>query len=489
MLNNQSFKNSGKDSSLPQLSEKEVLDYLDRIEVRLQLPSLSLLQDIVVGTLAHLPFQNLSMLSNERIRPSPENICSDMISGLGGLCTVRNPFLYRLLTSLGFKVRFVSATIQKPDCHIVLIVKIDEDDWWVDVGNGYPYQFPIRLGDQEPKSHPFLQYRLISKDDGWSLEHFRNDEWNINYHFSAKGVDYTLFDEMHRLHYSEPGWGPFLTGLRVNRWWDDKFAILRDNLGTSPDGEEILDSPTKISDWIAKWFPKNGFLENVNVTESFYIWKFEVGMIRKSEELINQVHEMIGGDAEKQGTWQLELMKSFGLKPEHKFLDYGCGTLRGGLFVIPYLRETNYTGIEINPLFVRVAKRLIENNKLEYLQPRIITTNEITSLDEQFDYILTQSVLNHLEEKELTVLIENISDMLGKNGSWVSTVCYDSNIETINYKTPHPFRDNETLNSRFNPGWFESLLNFNGLKIEHLSDLIHSNRTLSIVLIKKMEES
>ena len=150
------------------------------------------------------------MLTNEWIRPTNKLIKHDMLSGLGGLCTVRNPFLHEFLKCLGYKVRFASSTMIEPDCHITLIVELDGNDWWVDVGNGYPYMEPIMLGDQKEKSNWFMKYKLVQKSGRYHVYHkINNGDWELNHHFSAKGVDFSAFDRMHHLHYSVPGWGPF----------------------------------------------------------------------------------------------------------------------------------------------------------------------------------------------------------------------------------------------------------------------------------------
>jgi arylamine N-acetyltransferase/SAM-dependent methyltransferase len=477
----------GKEPADIWLSDDQVSTYLNRIEVIQQRPNTHFLRAIVSGTITHLPFQNLSMLTRERIRPSPEQICSDMVSGIGGLCTVRNPFLFHLLSKLGFNVRYVSVDINKQACHIALLVNIDGDDWWVDVGNGFPYHHPVRLGDGTPIIHSFLQYRLIYQHNRWEVQHCRNGLWKTNYHFSSEGVDYSTFDEMHESHYSQPGWGPFLTGLRVNRWGGEDYAILRDNIATSPDGEEIIDTPEKVQGWISKWFPKSGFLENVNVTAAFYMWKFEVGLLRNSNENIEQIHELVGGNAEERGPWHLDLMNHFGLEPHHRLLDVGCGTLRGGIHLIPFLEAEKYVGIDPNPLFIRIAQRLIQETNLQHLKPRITNIDNFESND-RFDFILTQSVLNHLNEDQLHSLVDKIRVLLESDGTWISTVYFDSNIDTIQSNSPHPFRPNESVNSRFNPEWFESLLLHSGFSVEVISDLIHPHHNFSIIAIKKKKE-
>ena len=257
-----------------EFTEMEIQSFLKRIEVDFSVPNEQSLEEIVSGIIEHLPFQNFSMLTDDWVRPSPLKIKRDMLSGHGGLCTVRNPFLHEFLKSLGFSVRYVSSTINEPDCHISLLVNIDNNDWWVDVGNGFPYLKPIQLGNQREINHPFIKYRIVNKQGRWYVQHKKSEgEWKTNHHFSDNGVPYSIFDKMHKLHYSIPGWGPFLTGLRVNRWWMEGGVILKDERAFSPDGEEILRTPMEIISWVKKWFPKSGFLDSIDVQNADLIWR------------------------------------------------------------------------------------------------------------------------------------------------------------------------------------------------------------------------
>ncbi len=58
----------------------------------------------------------------------------------------------------------------------------------------------------------------------------------------------------------------------------------------------------------------------------------------------------IGGMWEIIGEVQFEFLVSQGLKPQHRLLDIGCGTLRGGRHFIAYLEAEKYTGIDLSTL-------------------------------------------------------------------------------------------------------------------------------------------
>jgi len=250
------------------LTTNQIDDFLESIDVQLGEDKLTNLQKIVSKFMEHVPFQNLTMLIGPRRRPNWNEICEDLISGIGGLCTARNPFLKVLLEKLGFDVYFVSSSMIKPDCHICLVVTIDSSKYWVDVGNGYPYNIPYKLGSEEVIEHRFMNYRIVKRRDKWFVEHkFENSEqWKVNQTFSDQKVPYSFFDTMHNLHYTVENYGPFLKGLRANRWWKNGGILLRDNLVTDLESEHKINDLQEFKKWIKELFPSSPINDN-KITE------------------------------------------------------------------------------------------------------------------------------------------------------------------------------------------------------------------------------
>ena len=56
----------------------------------------------------------------------------------------------------------------------------------------------------------------------------------------------------------------------------------------------------------------------------------------------------VGGLWDEIGCLQLEFLKAQGLEPGHRFLDIGCGSLRAGVKLVPYLDPGHYFGIDAN---------------------------------------------------------------------------------------------------------------------------------------------
>ena len=84
------------------LTDSDIISFLRQIQVEKGQPSPLFLEQIVAGIVEHVPFQNITMLTGPRQRPSNGWIKKEMLNGLGGLCTVRNPFLYCLLKRIKY---------------------------------------------------------------------------------------------------------------------------------------------------------------------------------------------------------------------------------------------------------------------------------------------------------------------------------------------------------------------------------------------------
>lgn len=464
------------------LSQEQVEQYLELIGVELESPSFDFLCKIISKSLSEIPFQNFTMLTRQKIRPSINEICNDMLNGVGGLCTIRNPFLFQILIKLGFHVYYVSCSMEKEDCHIAMIVNLENQKYLVDIGNGFPYQNPIKLGDFSSQKHPFIEYRLIRKNSSWILEHKRNDSWKKNYSFFDKEVDYSYFDLMHENHYQKPGWGPFLTGLRLNKWWDDKFVILRDDIATSPDGTEIIENPVQLETWCNKWFGPE-FTKIINPFMSYYIALFEKGLIEKDENKIEKIHDLVGWNTQKMKEWHSHIIEIYDLDSNSKFLDYGCGTLRGGIPIMKVLNSGNYTGVDISELFIYVSKNQVDYYQLSQYKPKLFSLQNF-KWEEKYDVILTQSVINHLNIGQLKNVISNLNSVLAQNGIWISTICFDEKITSFAIEEQHPFRENETINSRVNPEFLKQLLSEENL-IFNYTKIIHPNPIFSVIEIRR----
>jgi len=123
---------------------------------------------------------------------------------------------------------------------------------------------------------------------------------------------------------------------------------------------------------------------------------------------------------EKRGAFQLILLRRAGLLPHHQLLDYGCGPARGGVHLIKYLDPGHYTGLDINPDYVRAARKVVEEQNLVNRRPRFVCTSDYHDT-QQFDFCLLFSVLNHCTPSEISAFFRFIKPRLSPTGSVLIT--------------------------------------------------------------------
>lgn len=257
------------------LNGKEVDSFLALIKVDKSINDIAFLNRIIAGIFHTIPFQNLTLL-NAKKRPDDKQIVKDMLLGIGGLCNTRNRFVYILLKTLGFKVHFLSATIMQPECHIILLICINDEKYMVDTGNGFPYLSAINLNENKIFSHPYMQYRVIKDNLRFYMQHKKNTgDWKNNYHFNLETVAFSSFYTMLDKQYSEIGWGPFTTIILINKWSLNGGVIIRNKLCLALNKNSVAEKyPLKtLNDFkqsVKHFFPDNNFVDLVDIDNA---WK------------------------------------------------------------------------------------------------------------------------------------------------------------------------------------------------------------------------
>ncbi|MDH3659331.1 MAG: class I SAM-dependent methyltransferase [Alphaproteobacteria bacterium] len=129
-------------------------------------------------------------------------------------------------------------------------------------------------------------------------------------------------------------------------------------------------------------------------------------------------HDAIGGHWDEMGELQFRFLVDNGLKPEHRMLDIGCGTLRGGRHFIRYLDAGHYTGIDISKKVLAYGQELLVEEKLAEKRPKLVLNQEkrlrfSEFADQTFDYLLAQSVFTHLPPEYIEECFQHIRQIMG----------------------------------------------------------------------------
>lgn len=185
------------------------------------------------------------------------------------------------------------------------------------------------------------------------------------------------------------------------------------------------------------------------------------------------------------GPWQLDLLLRLGLDQDATLLDLGCGTLRGGLHFIRFLRPGRYHGAEVDEDMLARGARLVSLAGLDEKAPRLMSLVALDAQALSLDWVLTQSVLNHLDEHGTVATVGRVSRSLGPEGRWVSTACFDAKVERVEAGAVHGRRPREFWRSLTNPRWFRGVLDRCGLYMEEVGDAAHP-RGLDVFVARRV---
>jgi arylamine N-acetyltransferase len=216
-----------------QISNEQSQSFLSSLGIIDVEHSSSGLQVLIRSALENVPFTNIMMLVRPKRSPTHHEIIDDMVSLKGGPCGHYNPFMNEVLRHQGFDSNLVAGWIDGKLSHMAIIVNLNGEEWWADFGNGHPYLSPIKLGSKKVKCHAGLSYRIMMNPDGsYSLEHRLPNlkDYKENYRFTTDAVPFSFFDKMVESHYTIPGFGPFLGGVRFIRFPEGEMFAVRDDV-------------------------------------------------------------------------------------------------------------------------------------------------------------------------------------------------------------------------------------------------------------------
>lgn len=108
------------------------------------------------------------------------------------------------------------------------------------------------------------------------------------------------------------------------------------------------------------------------------------------------------------------------LKPHHRVIDYGCGSLRIGAHFIKFLEPGRYLGLDVVPEFFEMGKDLVGQEIMESKRPHLLTIDS-SSIAEgarfRADFVFSAAVCTHVHPDEIAMYFENLSQLTVKPGA------------------------------------------------------------------------
>jgi SAM-dependent methyltransferase len=119
------------------------------------------------------------------------------------------------------------------------------------------------------------------------------------------------------------------------------------------------------------------------------------------------------------------LLTTLGLRQHHTLLDVGCGSLRIGRLLIPYLNRGKYFGVEPNEWLVREGiTRELGEALMQIKRPTFFFSDSpetIAQAKVSFDFVLAQSIFSHCGLDLIKNWLRAISRSLAQNGALIAT--------------------------------------------------------------------
>lgn len=176
---------------------------------------------------------------------------------------------------------------------------------------------------------------------------------------------------------------------------------------------------------------------------------------------------------EEIGSHQFEVLKEvYEIEKTDAVLDYGCGALRLGKHLIPYLRKGNYTGVDVDQDLLDHGLSVELNTKARAKKPTLVLGNPdsfsapVELEGKKFDQIVLHSIINHAGLGQARELILSLKPLLKEDGiicatylqgaeDWegqcwdypmahtftsetISTLCYSCGLTYTDARVDHP---------------------------------------------------
>lgn len=135
----------------------------------------------------------------------------------------------------------------------------------------------------------------------------------------------------------------------------------------------------------------------------------------------------LGGPArlfETAGQKSLITLLSEGLNPNCKVLDIGAGCLRGGYWLIHFLDEGCYFGIEPNAEMLEAGCRiLLEPGLADLKKPRFDHNADFdfTVFGETFDFFVARSVWTHASKQQIQAMLDGFVSTSNSGGIFLTS--------------------------------------------------------------------
>lgn len=122
------------------------------------------------------------------------------------------------------------------------------------------------------------------------------------------------------------------------------------------------------------------------------------------------------------------LLTNLGLRQHHRVLDVGCGSLRVGRLLIPYLNSGNYIGVEPNKWLVEDGiEHEIGHDLVRIKSPTFLFDTSMREFKDSLnlDFAVAQSIFSHCGKDLIVAWLSQVAFHLKDDGAFLVTFLVD----------------------------------------------------------------
>jgi N-hydroxyarylamine O-acetyltransferase len=193
-----------------------ISEYLNRIySNKFKEISFENLKILQLNNLKSIAFENLDIYLNKKIEFGLENAYSKVMCGFrGGYCLEITPLFGWLLSALGYEIYYTNANIfvqiankyTKYPTHILIVVKLENKLYYVDVVASFMVTEPIEIQVKKPARQKFATFQFLNDENGYfvlqrSSNVLQNGEldWKTLMRFKLEPKSLESFSEMNTI--------------------------------------------------------------------------------------------------------------------------------------------------------------------------------------------------------------------------------------------------------------------------------------------------
>jgi SAM-dependent methyltransferase len=203
----------------------------------------------------------------------------------------------------------------------------------------------------------------------------------------------------------------------------------------------------------------------------------------------------VGGLWDEIGRLQFEFLVTHGLKEFHYLLDIGCGSLRGGVHFIRYLKPGHYFGIDRDKLLLEAGREIeLVRYQLVAKRPTLVEMHDFNFavLNQKFDFALAHSVFTHLPFNSIIRCLMNLEHVMKPGGKFFATFFENPAGKFNLHPISQPLTDGAVLTSYFDQDpyhydfeTFRWICEGTRWQVEYVGDWGHPRSQKAIIFTKR----